>query len=488
MPFWSGGIAFIFGLFLVSAPARAYREARMFQLVWNNVGVSTVARFKCKLRAKRYVMLRVRNMFLTLLTLGFFRPFAMVSEYRMKTESVTLHVKGGLDQLVGQLARQQERPGRRRRRRGGAGPGGMTEPIRGRWFDGRSSQARSVLVSLQPGSRGPCLRLHELTSGGRTLELGNAQVGWPEAWSASRAPRTVAVDLREHGSLEIDDVAGWQAALAAAGDRPAARAAHADPLAGIPGGGARRGRRAGRVLPLGHAVGGNPGHAPGPARMGDRVVTARTAGHGSVLAQTQQAARARQAQLRERFDALARQLEPRLQRYSGYAPRLSLSFRSGLGANAFALPGGTIVMTDGLVEAAAQQGLGDDALVGVLAHEIGHVVHRHTTRMLVEQAVLNVGLGLALGDVSSLVSIGGSLLTGLAYRRSHETEADCFAAALMRKAQLPTEPMADLLLGMEQGATRQRRADGGMLGSLLSSHPATALRAQQLKQGRLEGC
>ena len=65
-------------------------------------------------------------------------------------------------------------------------------------------------------------------------------------------------------------------------------------------------------------------------------------------------------------------------------------------------PGGTIVMTDGLVEAAAQQGLGDDALVGVLAHEIGHVVHRHTTRMLVEQAVLNVGLGLALGDVSSL--------------------------------------------------------------------------------------
>jgi len=103
-----GGIAFIFGLFLISAPARAYREARMFRLVWNNVGVSSVARFKCKLRAKRYVLLRVRNMFLTLLTLGLFRPFAMVSEYRMKTESVTLHVKGGLDQLVGQLVRQQD--------------------------------------------------------------------------------------------------------------------------------------------------------------------------------------------------------------------------------------------------------------------------------------------------------------------------------------------------------------------------------------------
>ena len=103
-----GAIAFIFGLFLISAPARAYREAKMFQLVWNNVGVSTVARFKCKLRAKRYVMLRVLNMFLTLLTLGFYRPFAMVSEYQMKVQSVTLHVKGGLDQLVGQLTRQQD--------------------------------------------------------------------------------------------------------------------------------------------------------------------------------------------------------------------------------------------------------------------------------------------------------------------------------------------------------------------------------------------
>lgn len=104
----AGVLAFIFGLVLVSAPARAYREARMFQLVWNNVGVGGIARFKCKLRTRRFVLLRIKNMLLTLLTLGFYRPFARVSEYRMKTESVTLHVKGGLDQLVGQLVRQQD--------------------------------------------------------------------------------------------------------------------------------------------------------------------------------------------------------------------------------------------------------------------------------------------------------------------------------------------------------------------------------------------
>jgi uncharacterized membrane protein YjgN (DUF898 family) len=101
--------AFLLGfaaIFVGSAPARAYRDARMFQLVWNNIGVSRIARFKCDLKVWRYVRLRTFNIVLTLLTLGFYRPFAMVSEYRMKAESVTLHVKGSLDQLAGQLARE----------------------------------------------------------------------------------------------------------------------------------------------------------------------------------------------------------------------------------------------------------------------------------------------------------------------------------------------------------------------------------------------
>ena len=101
----------IFVLFLASSPARAYREARVFQLVWNNIGVSQVARFKCNLDPWRYVRLRVLNLFLTLLTLGFYRPFALVSEYGLKANSVTLHVKGGLDQLAGQLAREENAVG-----------------------------------------------------------------------------------------------------------------------------------------------------------------------------------------------------------------------------------------------------------------------------------------------------------------------------------------------------------------------------------------
>lgn len=367
----------------------------------------------------------------------------------------------------------------------------MTEPIRGRWFDGLSSQPHDVLVNLEPGSHGPSLQIQEISGERRSLRLHSGEVTWPETWSERRASRTLAVDLRDHGSLQIDDASAWQQALAAAGNRPALSqrmqtrwpvflavlvVAAAALAAFYRWGTPWAATQVTRQVPLSWEV-----------ALSQRALQDMDRGtlHPSKLSA------ARQTQLRQAFSALAAQVEPRFQRYPGYAPQLSLSFRSGLGANAFALPGGTIVMTDGLVESASRQGLGDDALIGVLAHEIGHVVHRHTTRLVVEQAVLNVGLGLALGDVSSLVSIGGSLLTGMAYRRNHETEADCFAWVLMRKAQLPTAPMADLLLGLEAARDQKAPADSGTdnaLASLLSSHPATPQRARQFKQGHLEGC
>lgn len=97
-----------FALFLAGSPALAYREARMFQLMWNNIGLGQVARFRSELRPAAFVWLRIRNILLNMITFGFYRPFARVAEYRMKAESVTLHIKGELDQLVGQMEAQQK--------------------------------------------------------------------------------------------------------------------------------------------------------------------------------------------------------------------------------------------------------------------------------------------------------------------------------------------------------------------------------------------
>jgi predicted Zn-dependent protease len=85
--------------------------------------------------------------------------------------------------------------------------------------------------------------------------------------------------------------------------------------------------------------------------------------------------------------------------------------------------------------------------------------------------------------VSWLLSTGSSMLTGLAYRRGHESEADCFAVALMARTGGRPEPMADLLLRMEGGA-KNGSGDQSWL-EFLSSHPATPQRAEALKGG---GC
>lgn len=395
-------------------------------------------------------------------------------------------------------------------------PAGTLVP--GRWFDGLSSQARPVLVGLQPTPKGPSLALHPLSQpGAAPTVLPWGEVGWPEAWSERRPQPRVVVDLRDLGSLEIDAVAQWHAALAEAGARPS--------LAG-------RMQTRWPVL-LGVTVFAVLGltlfyryGTPWAATELTRFVPLswETSVASNVLTQMDKGTlkpskltKERQAQLQARFEALVQQMPTGLQRYPGYAPPYTLSFRSGMGANAFALPGGTVVMTDGLAKAAEKKGLTDDALIGVLAHEIGHVANRHTTRMVVQQGVLQMGMGLALGDVSGIVSTGASVLTGLAYSRNHEREADCFAIALMGHARLPTAPMGKLLLAIaqdeddEEKAARKKKAataakEGasapaesaaeepkapealGPVWSLLSSHPDTVERATELEQGHALHC
>jgi Zn-dependent protease with chaperone function len=361
-------------------------------------------------------------------------------------------------------------------------------PLRAKWFNGRQSRARDVLIVLEPGPRGPALHLHVVDlahAASRRFEYNDVE--WPPQWSADHAPSRITVALRDHGSVEIDQPQAWQQALAAAGGRP---------------GLAQRMQTRWPVL-LGVllvAVSGLVAFY----RYGTPWAAAQLSRHvplewelslsQQALSQVDQAwlkpsrlEPQRQAELRAQFSGLLERLGPQLKRYPSYTPRYELQFRRGLGPNAFALPGGTVVMTDELVEAAAKQGLGDDALLGVLAHEIGHVEHRHGTRLVVEQGVLNVGLGLALGDVSSLVSMTSTVLTGLAYRRQHENESDCFALRLMALAERPTGPMADLLLGMSRvhkdADAKGNTSGSGMTGDWLSTHPATPQRAEMLKGG-----
>jgi predicted Zn-dependent protease len=104
-----------------------------------------------------------------------------------------------------------------------------------------------------------------------------------------------------------------------------------------------------------------------------------------------------------------------------------------LDANAFALPGGTIVVTDQLVKLAQSE----DEYAGVLAHEIGHVQNRHQLQQIYRLLGISFMIGLIGGDSSQIIDqvIGqAATLQSLAYSREFENDADKRSVEIMVKA------------------------------------------------------
>lgn len=149
-----------------------------------------------------------------------------------------------------------------------------------------------------------------------------------------------------------------------------------------------------------------------------------------------------------------------------------LLFRGGgaIGPNAFALPDGTLVLTDELVALAPDD---VDMILGVLAHEIGHVHHDHSLRRLYRAAgvaglILLIGGDIGAGAEDLLIQ--GSALLTLSYSRAHESEADRYSVELMARAgRDPTAIARFFELLMEEFGDQ-----GDM--DFLSTHPATAAR------------
>lgn len=179
---------------------------------------------------------------------------------------------------------------------------------------------------------------------------------------------------------------------------------------------------------------------------------------------------ARQQQLRERFEqAVARAYA----RDGAPAPRHELHFHGGaIAVNAYALPGGTIVLGDDLV--ALLEGH-DDTLLAVLGHELGHVEHRHGMRMLVQATLLGAATGLAFGDVSSWLASVPAVLGQLAYSRDFEREADARAIELLRANRI--DPAAMLVLFDKLKSVPHDEAGGA-----LASHPADAERRARFEE------
>jgi predicted Zn-dependent protease len=145
--------------------------------------------------------------------------------------------------------------------------------------------------------------------------------------------------------------------------------------------------------------------------------------------------------------------------------RITLSVVDAPTVNAFAAPGGQVVILRGLLE----QTDSPEQLAGVLAHELQHVYQRHTTKAILEQTAMTFLLTTISGDLSGGLAWGlegARTMSSLHYSRTHETEADIEGLRMMQAAHLDPAAMMAFYGTMEKGAQDQAGPP-----DFLSTHP-----------------
>lgn len=139
--------------------------------------------------------------------------------------------------------------------------------------------------------------------------------------------------------------------------------------------------------------------------------------------------------------------------------------------NAFAAPGGQIVLTKGLLKNADHP----DQVAAVLAHEIGHVEHRDTTRNALRASGSAGLLSMVLGDFAggTAVLVATDLMLNASYTRDAEAKADRYALEMINNAGISAEGMAKFFDNLGK-----IERSGPELPSYFATHPQTRIRAQ----------
>ncbi len=155
-----------------------------------------------------------------------------------------------------------------------------------------------------------------------------------------------------------------------------------------------------------------------------------------------------------------------------------LEFRRSdrIGANAFALPSGIIVITDELLEIAED----DRELIAVFAHEVGHVVNRHVLRRVIQSSVVTLLIGTLTGDVVSVSTLAATIPAALLeakYSREFESEADRLAIQYLAQKNISTQHFVAILMRLDQSHSGEKRVTG-----FLDTHPASSERIELLEE------
>jgi len=165
---------------------------------------------------------------------------------------------------------------------------------------------------------------------------------------------------------------------------------------------------------------------------------------------------------------------------SSEQPRYSLLFRKSetLGANAFALPGGTVVITDELIELLKGK---PEAIQAILLHEIGHVYHNHGIQMMAESLGVTLVFTYLFGDMEGITELFHGVSASViqnTFSQSLESEADDYSLMQLKKLGISTQALADAFIALGE----KHGLEEGKLEKYYSSHPSLRSRIDKAKQ------
>jgi Zn-dependent protease with chaperone function len=161
----------------------------------------------------------------------------------------------------------------------------------------------------------------------------------------------------------------------------------------------------------------------------------------------------------------------RLAKAADYPHEITVHVMEGGPVNAFTLPGGILVFFSDLIEQAKDS----SQVAGVMAHEIGHVVHYHPMKGLARQYGIDLLVKLVSGgysDVVGTLASGGNVLLALRNGRAFERDADKTGVELLEKLDVRADGIASFFEQMLEKEPKDMAAAAG----IWSSHPPTAER------------
>jgi beta-barrel assembly-enhancing protease len=171
----------------------------------------------------------------------------------------------------------------------------------------------------------------------------------------------------------------------------------------------------------------------------------------------------------------------RLTAHDSNLPKAKLTVYNMDLLNAFAAPGNRVIFTKEILAKAD----GPDEIAGVLAHELGHVVHLHPEQALVRYSGFQILASVFSGGGSDVLTSAAGLAAILRYSRAAEEEADSFARDTLEKSKVNPMAFRDFFkkLFKLEGKSEEKTETSAIdrIGNILSTHPDTQARMDAIK-------